>query len=298
MENKIINPDLSKFKSAVYPAIAYFDNTFDMLGKFENNPASIKVNGPFSENNKSTTFKGFIDGGDSAFHLGHYITAIALLRKNGINPIINVPPRLLDPAYLVPKLYKGYGVYCRHPDAAMWYSGWFTFSRDQSGGLLAAEAYTKGSLWRMVAHIINHGVTRLFLFDAKLRKNGWNNSWKFPTLTGPTVWATYLRYFMVKFKPAYVLYPLLLILDIEVPLSLWVKQSIEKEDDDVLNHISHSIWFHEVAPTPWTWLNLKLMNTENWIDRLYKYFDDGRCAWFTCEMWVELLQIYSHRVKK
>lgn len=266
-----------KFQKPIYPIEEYIDAEFMVLGKRESRQDVIVTDGPFSINIAHTAM---IDGGDSTFHCGHYLTAGHLLGEN----VIHRDPPLTE------RLYLGSGYYCRHPDKKMWYSDKYRVGRDQQKSIISAESFIKGSWKRVIPFMLRHA-TRLFLFEAKLKDNG-NHKWKFPAITGPTIWASYLRYFMMKSKIFFVFYPLLLLFDLEILLNLFVKTRIDKDDTDVLNHINYSIWFHYVAPTPWTYLNLKLMDKENFRLRLFKYYDDGRCPYFIANMWSDVMDRY------
>lgn len=226
-----------------------------------------------------------VDGGDTSFLMGSYYLALNMMSKARPLYLFSSMTHQEDN---FKRLRHSFTVYRRHPDPAKWYSDRYRFSRDQQKTVIAAESYNPASWRRVLPFMLRHAM-RLFLFDAKLKDNG-NDNWKFPTLTGPTIWASYVRYLINMWGSVfYLLYPLLIIFDIELLVNLWIKSTIDKDDNDVLNHIAYSVWFHQVAPTPWTYLNLKLMDTANFLDRLNKYFDDGRNPYFVAEMWETIL---------
>ena len=265
----------------------YYD-LFGMVGKFETRPGAIIQDGPFTA---SCSGKAMIDGGDTTFHAGHYITGIALMYgKEALDkPLPFYPARIT-----MSKLYHGNGLYRRHPDSKMWYSDAHRVGRDQQKAVVSAEAYIKGSWKRMIPFMLRHLFFRGMILESKTRDNG-NNHFKFPTITFITIWASYIRYFMVKSKWFKAFYPLLLILDLEIFINGKIKASSEKADSDVLNHINYSIWFHKVAPTLWTHYNLKHMDKENFKKRLYEYYDDGRCPVFVAELWADLMDKHINK---
>lgn len=279
----------SLFKNPTYEPNEYLDH-FNILIRRNNQQGA-----GFWSNKTKTALS---DGGDSTFHTGNYWTAFHLMKSLGLDNayILDIDEEKVFDLFR----YRGkLGVYCRHPYATFWGSDSYRFSRDQQKSVIAAESFNRRSWKRVIPFMLRHGLLRLFLFDAKLKDNG-NYDWKFPTLTGPTIWASYIRYFINMYGSVfYLLYPLLLVFDIQLVLNLWVKTSDlfdQQDDTDVLNHINYSCWFHYVAPTPWTWLNLRLINVSNFTMRLYKYYDDGCLPWFVAVMWADILSYYKRKV--
>lgn len=294
------------FKNKIYNQGEYWDATYKVLGK-----RTTSSSEDFLANE---TYTAVIDGGDSAQRMGMYYTGARLLEKNGYDISDLRYSNLLHQEEVMNKLYCSWtwGLYRRFPDGNMWYGDADRVGRDQSKPLISSEAFlrTTGSVKRLVAHIGRHVLLRLGLFDAKTRKNGssvachgsnCDYGFKFPTLTGPSVWASYIRAAISKNKLFYALYPLLVILDIEILINSLLKQTQKVKynngsydfDNDVSNHIIYSIWFEEVAPTPIIWFMNRFVNSrEHFKKQLFSYHDDGRESFTLPLIWSELIDIY------
>lgn len=122
-------------------------------------------------------------------------------------------------AHIIPKdnylnqLEVAPGRYCRHPDPAKWYSNPDTLSRDQMTPLLVLLGLTK-DVPRLKRLFWSH-LKRGLLFAWNTRMNGAapgtpKYAWKFPDITGPEIWATWIRSFRL-----YPLYPLLVAFDVQ-----------------------------------------------------------------------------------
>lgn len=143
-------------------------------------------------------------------------------------------------------LGDGKGKYRRHWDSNKWYSDFDRTSRDQLTPLLiwyGATSYT-----HLLREMFKDHLKRALLFAYNTRRNYvypteaetiaknppdsgvvWNYGWKVPDLTGPEIWALYIRGFQLK-----LLYPLLYLFDLQTlagSLALRLKPY-----DDVINH--------------------------------------------------------------
>lgn len=168
-------------------------------------------------------------------------------------------------------------VFVRHPDASKWYSEPNRLSRDQLKPLLnflcipkLNKAYRPYKKHLMVSH-----AKRGFLFAWNTRKNfqyptaeehaqkstpdvKWDYKWKMPDLTGPEIWATYIRSFPLIAK---ILWPLLLILDLELLLSsvfIRLANLFGKDTADQRNHILAVHFANKYTPTVTSYAARKL----------------------------------------
>lgn len=310
--SKII--DLSNTNYFKYPAYnqkEYWDLRHNILGKRENRSWVLKDN----NFNSNLTLTAYIDGGDTAQRLGMYYTGLRLLEKNGykVNNFYRYDKRSQES--LLELLYCSWtwGLYRRHPEPKEWYSDQYRGSRDNIKSIISAESFltTKSSFKRVGLYILRHLFFRLGLFDAKTKQNGskiachgttCDYSFKFPTLTGPTVWASYIRYAISRNKIFYVLYPFLLLFDLEIVINSIIKQNLKVKkfyseekvlDNDVSNHVIYSCWFAYIAPTPLIWFMNKYLNSKShFISMLYSYHDNGTESITLPIMWEHLINIY------
>lgn len=122
---------------------------------------------------------GVFDGGDTAAILG---TLIAL------------EPKLLDRVNwtrLLPFLWDGKTM-VRHPDETKWYSRGDRFSRDQLIPMICAGIVHRSPTIEALFYAHQR---RWFLLAWNTRKNGAIDvPKKFPDITGPEIWALWLRY--------------------------------------------------------------------------------------------------------
>lgn len=125
-----------------------------------------------------TVNHGQFDGGDTASIVG---TILALQRL------------IILPSGLLYELVDINGIPRRHPDTTKWYGQPDRFSRDQLIPLICAGI------------VLQHHVTIDVIFNAHRRRNfltAWNTKKngvmetpdKFPDITGPEVWALWIRY--------------------------------------------------------------------------------------------------------
>ena len=152
------------------------------------------------------------DGGDSCAYGFAILYSVAVLNKHSSYAYLDSEiPEITKTAYAKSVLEKQSGRYIRHPDSSMWYSKIYTLSRDQLTPLLVYLG-VKGS-WAQVLRLFFAHSLRFFLFAWNTRKNAAlpntpGYSWKLPDLTGPDIWATWIRILRL-----YPLYPLLFLFD-------------------------------------------------------------------------------------
>ena len=207
--------------------------------------------------NMITTLYG--DGGDSAFHVGHYYYLTNRVDINDACTIVSAK-----------------GLMRRHPDETKWYSDWDRMSRDQSIPLLISLFNYKLML-TCKAVFISH-LKRGLLFATNTRRNGstkendgelYGNKFrdyrkKIPDLTGPTFWAIYIR----GFKALY-LYPLLLILDLFLFLKVMAFNIKPREPNQLLILLEFS---KDHLPTPISWLSNLVLNKKKVSQELRAYW--------------------------
>ena len=181
-----------------------------------------------------------MDGGDSCAHglAMHYGAAVLK---------VVLPPAIESLDEYCAKLEKGFGRYVRHPDPTMWYSETNRFSRDQLTPLLLALALTKRRK-RLATLFLAHAA-HLLLFAWNTRINASlpgtaAYAWKLPDITGPDIWAAYIRGF--RFWP---LYPILVVFDLmnvitAVQNRYWPQNTIQ------MNAVLMVDFAARVMPTP------------------------------------------------
>lgn len=205
---------------------------------------------------------GSIEGGDGANWTGHYVY-------------------LTDDPFLYGEAFSKGGGFVRHPDPTCTNSGFGSFyngpydgvmSRDQLTGVIGALIRQK-EVVSLLKLGLNHSC-RLFLFAYNTRENGEDPNttpWKWPDLTVFDFWATYLRGFG---SVSWCLYPLLCIFDIQMLIATILVNYSTNEDQ-----ISYSMKLmisKEFVPTPISWLSCKLLNRNNLLTLINKYWSGWR----------------------
>ena len=176
----------------------------------------------------------------------------------------------------------------RHPDTDRWYGFENRFSRDQFIPLLICLSTFRfnKARWEVFFKHLLHG----FLFAWNTRRNyryptldqhlrakelghigreiehEWK--WKMPDLTGPEIWALWIRVFR-----CYPLYPLLFLFDLETLVGTLVKN---KSEDNI--HRNHILILHhgkKVMTTPIMWLARKLYDKDNARERNNRHYQHG-----------------------
>lgn len=169
------------------------------------------------------------------------------------------------------------GLYIRHPNRYQSDFGWASYcegnwngveSRDQMTGKLCflAKAQARRALWRT----FKQHVKRFLLFANNTIHNGANPKtakWKLPDLTGPDVWALYIRGFR-----AWWCYPLLLIFDLHLFINCFIKRMTK--DSDILSFIIKMLTAREIMPTPIIWLAF-MVNSRQDLDRRLEVYWTG-----------------------
>lgn len=212
------------------------------------------------------------DGGDSAAQWGNLMA---------INPTAGLAK--LATAYL------GQETPLRHPDKNKWYGLEWRFSRDQlvaylcgligmkRAGLAGLEVATLRLFkmhrrqWFLLAwnRYRNHVYPTLVEHMAKATPDVyWRPQPKFPDVTGPEVWALWLRLYL-EGRPFFLLRPLiwlaLNVLDLETLIG-----SVHwrfRKDRVTRNHLLTTIVSRASSPTVTSWLNFKISPTAELIER-------------------------------
>lgn len=205
---------------------------------------------------------GSIEGGDGANWTGHY-----MYLTGGSFPYVKT-------------FSKGNG-FVRHPDPnctinsfGCYYAGPYdgVMSRDQLTGVLGALIRQKEYM-SLVRLGLNYSCW-LFLFTYNTRTNGENpitTPWKWPDLTGPDFWATYLRGFGVF---SYLFYPLLCIFDVHMLISTLLV-NVSNEPDQISYSMKLMI-SKEYVPTPISWLSSKIVNRMSLLTLINIYWGGWR----------------------
>jgi hypothetical protein len=143
----------------------------------------------------------------------------------------------------------------RHPDTTKWYSELNRFSRDQFAPRVILSALLNHT--SILKDYFKAHLKHLLLFTWNTRHNwvypeghpNYNpnetlkySQWKLPDLTGPEFWGFYIRGFRCK-----LLYPLLILSDLETLLSAIVKRF--DKDPDINNCLAACLLAKKVMPT-------------------------------------------------
>lgn len=184
--------------------------------------------------------RGRIDGGDAAAILG---TLAAL-----------------DPDFEDSRaLLFHFGIPIRHPDTRYWYSDTNRFSRDQLKASICGYIYRPSVMGDVLfrAHMKHQ-----FLYAWNRRANGSFMAPKQrPDITGPSVWALWLRY-----KRPWWRHAVLWLLDLEL-LGSAVHWRFWRKDRVSRNHMLASVTCYEHSPTLTSWLAFKLNDWDDLVGR-------------------------------
>ena len=178
------------------------------------------------------------------------------------------------------------GLLRRHPDESKWYGDWNRASRDQTVPYLILLGETRN--YRLLAWYFFMHMLRGFLFTTNTRKNhvyktwedhiakstsdvAWNYRWKLPDFTGPEFFNLYIRALP---KPLRILlYPVLLVGDLETLIGSLVKKYFTQDDDDIINHTLVLINAERNTPTFLSWLAKKVTPASFIQERLASFFN-------------------------
>lgn len=178
----------------------------------------------------------------------------------------------------------GFGAYVRHPDPENTNEGFGAYykhpwdgciSRDQATPLIGCLIkYRHKKLF--LEYLVHHGAW-LFSFMYNTRKNGQQpnkTKWKWPDPTGPDIWAMEIRGLMHFFWPLWILYPLLVIMDLHLLINtLYVNR---KEDDDIQAFMIKFLIAQEYFPTPLSYLAAKLLDKQRVYGKIKSYWSGWR----------------------
>lgn len=176
---------------------------------------------------------------------------------------------LLVTGFQVPiQYYLMNGEPVRHPDKNKWYGRPGRFSRDQLVALLCGMAIDRRNEWAREKLFSMHRKRWFVLAWNRIRNHVYEDyeehrtkstpdvahrpEPKFPDITGPEVWALWIRVWRM-----WILWPLLLIFDLENLVGTlhwrWFR-----DDRVTRNHMLTTHVGREVMPTPWSYLSYRL----------------------------------------
>lgn len=150
----------------------------------------------------------------------------------------------------------------RHPDTYKWYGQPDRFSRDQLIPAMCAQLTTAYRALS-VSKLYSSHKTKLFLTAWNTKGNGaMEMPEKFPDITGPEIWALWLR--VLKPWWARLILPFL---DIETLINslLW---RFSRKDNVCRNHMLVCLMIQKYSPTITGWLAYKILN---WSDLLQRW---------------------------
>lgn len=175
----------------------------------------------------SIGLQGEFDGGDTAAILG---TMIALVPQHTLGQWCN-------------KIgFVGYGPPRRHPDFSKWYGQYDRFSRDQLIPVICAGIRLK--FWAPIEEVYGRHKQLHFVKAWNTKKNGAIEvPTKSPDITGPEVWALWIRY-----KRPWWARLVLVILDLE-SLASAIHWKYWRKDRVCRNHMLSSIMSRRYMPT-------------------------------------------------
>lgn len=240
------------------------------------------------------------DGGDGGHRMGAYHCGI------GVRVQLMKMPDLLDwwkplahefKSYVRDNLQNAKGQLRRHPHPVRWYGRWNCASRDLTIALLCgcamtgsksiARKYIKSHIfnWGMIGRI-GHKVLpfRLPVWLPLLVAGNWlrnhverdadfppEEQWKLKTkIPDPTlleVWALEIRAARL-----WMLYPLLLVLDLETFIGTLVWNKWRKDDNDIINHVYVTNTIQHIYPTPLGYLAHRMLNWPMASNKFWVYF--------------------------
>lgn len=204
----------------------------------------------------------FFDGGDSCAIAGT-IEALGGSVGNALQWVL--PEKFISKDTLTP---------IRHPDKTKWYGQPNRFSRDQ--------------LIPFICWCIPHRSIALELTFCAHAKRGFLTAWntvgngdngkpQWPDITGPEVWALWIRY-----KRPWWGYPLLYVFDIQTFIGSLQWRWFPKNQlcrNHMLVSLAMKTW-----PTPWTWLVNKINDwpalASIWREHCYRAYEYDTSDWF------------------
>ena len=189
------------------------------------------------------------------------------------------------------------GAYVRHPDPKMTNHGFGAhyehpwsgcISRDQLTGILAAIIALKD--YKAAMRLILHHMCRLMLFAYNTIENGTKEDerkWQIPDITFMDIWAMELRCLG---PVAWILHPVLWVLDLHMLLSALYFNLFDK-DTDAINFAMKAITSRQVAPTPISWITWKIIDKPKLILFLKTY-------WAGWRQQPEMVSLYVRQLEK
>jgi hypothetical protein len=201
--------------------------------------------------------------GDYAFDGGDSLAIVCtILTFDDLSPILD--EEFIDPLYLRLQLLmfmNNEGVPLRHPDKTKWYGQADRCSRDQLIPLLCY--FSTGVYKSMAKRVFKAHLRRGLIFAWNTRANGQMvTPWKLPDLTGPDVWALWLR----AFQPWYANL-ILPILDIQLLISSFLWR--HKLSNITRNHMLSCIVARNILPN---FISKLAFRINDWDTLIIKWF--------------------------
>lgn len=212
-------------------------------------------------------------GGDSLHRVGMFWALIGMGGADKMAKYLAGPMPTFKDQIKLHKVHQGN--YVRHPNKEWDASDFDRFSRDQMKPLIVALGYWDRAELKDLA--IGH-LKRGFLFMTNTRQNGANKhshgtngydySWRMPDITGPDVWALFIRAFR-----AWWLYPLLLVFDLYLVFTA-IKWRWSPKHNIAMNSCLCIMYAKAALPTPWSWLATKIVSVPRLITLIGEHFHD------------------------
>lgn len=211
---------------------------------------------------------GSVEGGDSLCWNGHW----EFLNSDSTRPRKKIP---------MFRYRVGFGAYVRHPIARQTNNGFGFYYGHAWDGVISRDQFT-GLLCGLIAQneryflleVGLHWAKRGFLFAYNTRKNGadpYKTPWKLPDVTGPDLWATFLRGFG---GWSWFFFPLLCILDFHLLVNSFIHNF--KKESDVINYIGKLLVAIEHVPTPTSIIAWLIVDKEQLLSECFEYWTGWR----------------------
>lgn len=217
------------------------------------------------------------DGGDACHKSCHFI--ISNFYSRSLRPSIRDFYQLV-----IDQLKTKSGLFIRHPDPDKWYSETNRFSRDQLTPLLIAMSLMGDK--KELLGIFKKHLKRALLFAWNTRHNWvyldrgehfrkhpeveYRPGWKLPDVTGPEIWAIYIRGFYLVW-----LYPLLIFCDL-FTLGGAIITRLKKKRDDVSNHVAICYLASLIMTTPVMRLAYLVNSERDLSEKLRRYWSTAK----------------------
>ena len=234
------------------------------------------------------------DGGDSCQREGMFWALIGMMTKPlKYKWLAAINRDSVEWFIVMKKLHPHNGVLLRHSNPRYDASDWDRMSRDQLQPVVIACGYHPCHLGKLTLGHLKRG----FLFTNNVRQNGatkrnhgsdsYSYAWKFPDLTGPEIWANFIRSWN-----AWYLYPLLIIFDLELLVGA-IKWRFFPRHNIAMNQALSQMQALDRMPTLFSWIASKVMPMDKYITLIASHFTDfgvGKDMQFFSEMFQDALE--------